>query len=119
MKRVLSAALVVLGLLATVNSARAGLFDNLNPFASKQAAPPKRGAPAKSSPSMLSKIGSAPGNLFSKTKQMFTPAAKTPAKPKLGTPSGNAKFTRSGSNNSSGPSTVSSFIGQKRPGLNN
>ena len=101
MKRLLSVALVALGLITSVESARGGLLDNLNPFAAKQTTPPKparkRAAAPKSNPSMLSKIGSAPGNLLSKTKQMLTPAAKPAKKPTLGTPSGSPKFNRSGS----------------------
>ncbi len=135
MKAIRLFALFLFGLLVSSASARAdGWLSNLNPFASKQTAPvkprPVTGSnvvvtqmngkpvqPSSSSPSFLSKIGTGTSNLFSKTKQMFTPAAKTPASTtrSLGTPAGNPQYSRSGAANVTTPSTASQFIGQQRP----
>jgi hypothetical protein len=70
-------------------------------------------------PSLLSRIGSAPSNLFKKTKSLFSksPPPQTMQKRSLGTPSGGNKFTHSGSAATHKPSPVSQFLSQKRPGF--
>lgn len=75
-------------------------------------------------PSLLSRIGSAPANLFSKTKSLFSKSP--PAQPQtarmqpqtprmLGKPSGGSTFTHSGSTAVRGPLTTSQFLSRPRP----
>jgi hypothetical protein len=121
-------------------------FSSLNPFASKKepaAPPPKKSSaspsfgsnvpqlngkpirPAAPPPSMISKIASAPSTMWSKTKQVFTPAPK-PApnnKPFTGTLNKTPPSTTSSSWNpfvskptAAQPRTTSEFIGMPRPG---
>ncbi|HEX3998051.1 MAG TPA: hypothetical protein VHX65_05835 [Pirellulales bacterium] len=73
-----------------------------------------------SGPSLLSRIGSAPANLFAKTKGLFSKS--TPAQPAqkrfmLGKPSGGSQFTHSGSAATRQSSSTSQFIARPRPGF--
>lgn len=123
-------------------------FSSLNPFAAKKDDPapakkpnsnssagpsipqldhkPLHPAPAPEQPSMLSKIGSAPGNMWAKTKHAFSPAPKpAPSGPALGTQ--NKKPVPPSSSSGSWnpfaskqpepkqPRTASDFIGLPRP----
>ncbi|HEV2968483.1 MAG TPA: hypothetical protein VGY55_00750 [Pirellulales bacterium] len=137
-----------------VGAARAARADgwslsSLNPFAKKdQPSPPKKAssnsssvpqlngkaihppAPPPAQPSMLSKIGSAPANMWSKTKQVFTPSSKPAASSQsfLGSQTKKPASTTSTSGSSwnpfaakpapaEPPRTASDFIGLPRPGL--
>jgi hypothetical protein len=135
-------------LLGAVHAARGEGWSWSNPFSSKKdsAPPPKKpnansstgpsipqlngkpihpASPPPAQPSMLSKIGAAPGTMWSKTKQAFTPAPK-PApstKPTLGakkpvTPSGGSSWNPFASKPTAPeqPHTTSEFIGLPRPG---
>lgn len=72
----------------------------------------------QSSPSLLSRIGSAPANLLSKTKNLFSKSPPPPPqRPMLGKPSGGSQFTHSGSAATKQQSTTSQFIARPRPGF--
>lgn len=151
MKGVASSLLALIVALETLHLSHAdGLtWSSLNPFASKKSTtpPPKKPNANSSSvpqlngkpihppaappaqPSMLSKIGSAPSTMWSKTKQVFTPSSKpapsTGNKLALGTQTKKAApATSSGSSwnpfasktpAAQPPHTTSEFIGLPRP----
>lgn len=152
MKGIFSLMIVGAMLLGVVHAARGDgwSWSSLNPFGSnkEQPAPPKKpnsnsgigtsvpqlngkairpSSPPPAQPSMLSKIGSAPASMWSKTKQVFTPAPKPAAssKPFLGSVAKKPATSGSGSSWNpfaskppapEPPHTTSEFIGQPRPG---
>jgi hypothetical protein len=150
-KHVVSSLLAIAIALGAIPLARADgwSWSSLNPFASKKEVPspakkpnsnsssvpllngkpihPPSAAPAQ--PSMLSKIGSAPTTMWSKTKQAFSPSPKPApsAASKLGLGAQPKKTTATTSTGSSWnpfaskttatepPHTTSEFIGLPRP----
>jgi hypothetical protein len=131
-----------------VRAARADgwTWSSLNPFAKKdQPSPSKKpnsnsisvpqlngkpihpSAPPPAEPSMLNKIASAPANMWSKTKQVFTPAPKpASSQPFLGSQPKKQTSTNTTSGSSwnpfakqpvpaEPPHTASEFIGLPRP----
>ncbi len=115
---------------------------SLNPFGAKKDEPPEKKSSSSSSgptipqldrkahtpppppaqPSMLSKIGAAPGNMWAKTKSVLAPSPK-PAAPFLGTQNKKPDSTGSSWNPFASkqppppprPKTASDFIGLPRP----
>jgi len=149
-KGAVSLVLAFLVAVAAVHVARADgwSLSSLNPFAKKAPSSPSKKPNANSSsvpqlngkpihppsappaqPSMLSKIGSAPANMWSKTKQVFTPAPKPApsstltlgAQPKKPTPPASSKTSWnpfvSKTPAAEPPHTTSEFIGLPRPAL--
>jgi hypothetical protein len=150
-KGIASSLLALVVALETLQLSRAdGLtWSSLNPFSSKKSTtpPPKKPntnsasvpqlngkpirppSPPPAQPSMLSKIGSAPATMWSKTKQVLTPSSKpapsTASKFALGSqPKKAAAPTGSGSSwnpfasktaTVEPPHTTSEFIGRPRP----
>jgi hypothetical protein len=148
-KGAVSLALAFLVAVAAVHAARADgwSLSSLNPFAAKKDAPTQQKKPnansssvpqlngkpihppsaAPAEPSMLSKIGSAPANMWSKTKQVFTPTPKPVpsskltlgAQPKKPTPPTGSKTSwnpfASKTPAAEPPHTTSEFIGLPRP----
>ncbi len=141
---------LALGLTCCANraSGEGWSLGGLNPFAAKQPAASNdhTGSAAKNAglsgstvitkpvdppkvppqPSMFSKIGAGTSNMMSKTKQMFTPAPKSPppfklgakpAKPKQAEPASSWNPFASKQANPEPPRTASEFIGLPRPGL--
>jgi len=150
LKSIASFALVSLFVAASTAGARADgwSFSSLNPFAAKKDDPapakkpsanssagpsipqldhkPLHPAQAAEQPSMLSKIGSTPSNMWAKTKHAFSPAPKpAPSGPALGTQNKKpaAPSSSGGSWNPFAskqpepkqPRTASDFIGLPRP----
>jgi hypothetical protein len=99
-------------------SAGSGQSSTVQQWNGKPIQPANYATPAPKQ-SLLSRIGSAPSNLFKKTKGLFSksPPPQTMQKRSLGTPSGGNKFTHSGSAATHKPSPVSQFLSQKRPGF--
>jgi hypothetical protein len=150
-KRAVSLSLAIVIATGVMPLARANgwSWSSLNPFASKKepASPPKKpnsnsssvpqlnGKPihppsaAPAQPSMLSKVGSAPSAMWSKTKQAFSPSSKPApsANSKLGLgaqPKKTAATTGTGpswnpftskTTATEPPHTTSEFIGLPRP----
>ena len=152
MKHLISFMIIGAMMLGVVQAARGDgwSWSSLNPFAAKKdpPLPPKKPnasssfgtsvpqlngrpirppSPPPAQPSMLSKIGSAPATMWSKTKQVFTPAPKPVdnGKPFLGsvakkpvTPSSGSSWNPFAAKPAAAepPHTTSEFIGLPRPG---